>query len=133
MTNQELIDRSFMLLRMIESSDSANATDSADAMSVLNEMMAEWAISSRDFNFFPQDTLSATVPLPEWAIASVIANLAVMCAPVFDAEVTADVYGKADAGKKVITRTLMNLALEPAEMTHLPQGSLTTIHILTDT
>ena len=132
MTNQELIDRAAMLLRMIEASDSLNSVDSADAMSVLNEMMAEWAISSRDFNFFPQDTLGATVPLPEWAIAGVIANLAVMCGPVFDTEVTADVYAKADVGKKVITRTLMNLALEPADMTHLPQGRFSTRHILTD-
>ena len=132
MTNQELIDRSFMLLRMIESSDSGNSTDSADAMSVLNEMMAEWAISSRDFNFFPQDTLGATVPLPEWAIAGVIANLAVMCGPVFEAKVTADVYAKADAGKKVITRTLINLALEPAYMTHLMQGRFSVTQLLTD-
>ena len=131
-TNQEVIDRAGMELGIIEDSDSMSATDSADALTVLNEMMAEWRYSGKDFNWFSQDTLGDTIPIPDWAKSGVISNLAVKCGPVFRAPVTSELSVQANKGNHIITRTIMNLNLKRADMTHLPQGRYYNNNILTD-
>ena len=131
-TNQEIIDRAGMELGMIEDSDSMGSTDSADALTVLNEMMDEWRYSGKDFNWFSQDTLGDTIPTPDWAKSGIISNLAVKCGPVFRAPVTAELQKKADDGRNFVTRTMMNLNLQRADMTHLPQGRYYNNNILTD-
>ena len=131
-TNQEVIDRAAMELGMIEDSASLGDTDSADALAVLNEMMFEWRVSDKDFNWFSQDTLGDTIPIPDWALPGVISNLAVACGPVFRAPIPADLSTKARKGENLITRTLMNLNLDPADMSNLPQGRYSGRNILTD-
>ncbi len=131
-TIQKTIDRAFGELGIVEGGDSVGSTDSAEAMSLLNQMMSQWKYSSKDFNWFPQDTLSETLPIPEWAEAAVVSNLAVFCGPDFRTPITQDLATKADKGDKMITRTLMNQNLSPADMTHLPQGTGTVRNILTD-
>ena len=131
-TNQEVVDRAAMELGMIEESASLGDTDSTDALAVLNEMMFEWRVSDKDFNWFSQDTLGDTIPIPDWALKGVISNLAGECGPVFRAPIPADLSQKAEKGRNLITRTLMNLNLEPADMSHLPQGRFSGRNILTD-
>ena len=121
-TNQQVIDNALFAGGVIEAGASANATDSASALSDFNAMMAEWGQSSKDLNWFPQDDLTATCPIPTWAERGVIANLAISLAPVFRYPVTNDLNRKANQGINVITRTLINLNLDPADMTHLPMG-----------
>ncbi len=131
-TIQKTIDRAFGELGIVEGGDAVGATDAAEAMVLLNQMMAEWKHSSRDFNWFPQDTLSATLPVPEWAEAGIVSSLAVKCGPAFRAPVTADLAQKAKDGSDIITRTLMTQDLIPASMEHMPQGTGRTRSILTD-
>ena len=121
-TNQQVIDKALSALGVIESSDSANATDSADALTDLNNMMAAWRVSSKDLNWFSQDDLTATIPIPDWAEDAVIMNLAVKCSTTFRSPVTPDVGRQAAEGANLVTRTLINLNLEQADMSHLPTG-----------
>ena len=121
-TNQQIIDKALSDLGVIESSDSANATDSADALVDLNNMMAEWRISDKDLDWFSQDTLSATIPIPDWAEDAVIKNLAVKCSTTFRTPVTQMVVQQAEEGRNLVARTLINLNLGQADMTHMPQG-----------
>ena len=131
-TIQQTADRAGGELGIVEGGDSFSATDSALVMQFLNTMMAQWKYSGRDFNWFPQDDLTATLPIPEWAEEAVISNLAVTCAIPFRAPIPADLATKASNGLHMITRTLMNLNLESADMTHLPFGTYTNGNILTD-
>ena len=131
-TIQKAIDRAAGELSIVEGGDELNPTDSAEAMQFLNTMMAAWKYSSRDFNWFPQDDLTATLPVPVWAEEAIISNLAVICGPEFRSPITNDLATKAKNGLNMITRTLMNLNLEQADMTHLPQGRDTGRNILTD-
>ena len=62
-TNQQIIDRALVEIDVIEAGQSANTTDSADALVDFNNMMAEWRESDRDLNWFPQDDLTATCPI----------------------------------------------------------------------
>ena len=122
-TNQEIIDSALQELGVIEAGDSANATDSATVLNTLNNMMESWEADDKDFNWFPQDTLSDTAPLPRWALEGVISNLAIMVAPNFRSPVTADLARKADKGERTILTRLINLKLEGSDMSHLGAGN----------
>lgn len=121
-TVQATIDKALADLSVIEYSDTANATDSADALVDLNAMMAEWKVSDMDLDYFPQNDLTATMPIPDWAESAVKSNLAIKCSTTFRAQVTQAVFDEAREGKNLVVRTLLNLNLEQADMRHLPQG-----------
>ncbi len=122
MTNQELIDKALSELHVLGSGESADATDSADAMDILNQMMAAWAVSDKDIQFFPQDTLGDTTPVPIWAEEAVISNLAIKLAPTFEAEVTPVLVQKASEGETVVARSVINIKLTNTDNSHLPLG-----------
>lgn len=119
-TIQNIIDRALGELGIVEAGDSANATDSASALAILNNMMAEKEQQDMEFNWFPQDTLSDAMPIPRWAESGVTSMLAMYCAPEFRVPLTNEVAMKADKGETVILNTLINLKLEGADMSHLP-------------
>jgi hypothetical protein len=131
-TNQQIIDRAAFELGYTESGSSVGATDSADAMTDLNNMMAQWRVSGRDFNWFSQDDLTAVCPIPDWSERGIISNLAVSLGAVFTIPVKGETAVKAKEGLNAITRTLINLNLKPADMSHLPQGRDSGRNILTD-
>lgn len=122
-TNQQIIDRALRRGGVIEDGDSANASESADALVILNSMMLEWKQSDKDFNWFTQDTLGAVCPIPDWAEKGIVANLTAACATDFRYPVTQDIAIEASKGSNVIARTLINLSLDNADMSHLPGGS----------
>ena len=123
MTVQEFINQSLYNLGYLEKGESADATDSADALRVLNQMMAEWEYSSKDLNWFSQDDLTATMPIPVWAERASVTGLALDLAGEFDVVPTQSLYMKHDEAKQTLTNRLMNTALNPSDMSHLPRGS----------
>jgi len=121
-TNQNLIDLALGKLGVIEAGESANSTDSATCLGVLNRMMAEWRERDMDMNWFTQDTLGDTAPLPEWAEEAIASNLAVRAASDFRSNVTQAVITEALAGRRTVGNTLINQDLDNADMSHLPYG-----------
>ncbi len=133
MTLQELLNKAALEIEVIEAGNSLDATDSADAMDVMNQMFAAWAVSDMDLQVPPMDTLGDTIPLPIWAVKGVISLLAVDLAVTFNALVTNDLARKAEDGRNLIARTLINARLQGSDMTHMPTGSGVYEHnILTD-
>ena len=121
-TNQALIDQALGQLGIVENSEAASATDSADTMTYLNQMMAEWKVSGKDLDFFAQDDLTDTCPIPDWAEHAVMNNLARYVAPLFRVPLPQEVAVLAAQGDNVISRTLFNLNLDQADMRHMAQG-----------
>lgn len=122
-TNQQVIDRALYKLGYLEYGAAADATDAGDALNVFNDMMHEWKQRSMDFNWFTQDTLGDTAPIPKWALNGVISNLAVRLGSEFNVAVTGELAQESVIGKRTIANTLINLGLETTDMSHLPQGS----------
>ena len=122
-TNQQIIDSALSKLGVIEAGETANATDSATTLGVLNAMLHEWKYRDMDFNWFTQDTLSDTAPIPEWALEGVRSNLAVRAASDFRAQVPPALLSEATEGRRTIGNTLINLNLDNVDMSHLPLGS----------
>ena len=123
MTVQELIDQALYNLGYLEKGESADATDSADALRVLNQLLAEWEWASKDLNWFAQDTLTATLPIPAWSERAVMTGFALDLAGEFDVVPTQSLYTKFDESRQTLTNRLMNTALNPSDMSHLPRGS----------
>lgn len=131
-TNQKIIDQALSKITVVEGGDEANATDSATALDLFNQMMHEGAFKSMDFNWFTQDTLGDTAPIPKWAEGGIIAMLAVRCAPEFNARISQELYDEAKDGKQLITNTLITQKLDNADMSHLPYGGRARYNIETD-
>ena len=123
MTVQELIDQALYNLGYLEKGESADATDSADALRVLNQLLAEWEWASKDLNWFAQNSLVATLPIPAWAERAAMTGLAIDLAGEFDVVPTQALYTKFDEARQTLTNRLMNTALNPSDMSHLPRGS----------
>ena len=121
-TNQQIINRALYELGSLEYGATADATDSADALNDLNVMMAAKELESWDLNWFPQDDLTETCPVPRWAEKGVVANLALECGGTFNIMPTAQTVRKAEDGERVILNTCINAKLEGADMSHLHQG-----------
>lgn len=122
-TNQEIIDQALQEIGVIEAGESADATDSATALTTLNQMMAAWHQSDKDLSWFPQDTLADTIPIPDWAEKGIVSSLAIECAAPFRVPVTAELATKAIDGENTISRTLINQSLEPIDNGNLPYGT----------
>ena len=131
-TNQQYIDRALTAIKVLEKGQSADATDSATALAVFNQMLHSWGVSDKDFNWFTQDTLADTAPIPNWAEEGVISNLAIRLAEPFETPVSQIVIAKAINGSSLITRTLLNLNVDALDMSHLPQGRRPENDILND-
>ena len=128
MTNQELIDRALNELGYHEAGATADATDSADALTVANNMLHSWKYSGKDFNWFTQDTLSDVAPLPIWAHSSVITRLARRLATTFNIIPSQQLIVDAENANSHMSRTMLVLGLTGSDMSHLPQGSSQTGH-----
>lgn len=123
MTVQELIDRALMSIGYLAKGESADATDSADAMEELNFMMQGWNEGGMNFNWFNQDTLGDTVPLPDWVMPAVILKLAIRMGAVFQVPAPPAVYDQAAVALKLARRVYANLKIKNADMSHLHPGS----------
>lgn len=122
-TNQQTIDRALYELGYQEYGASADATDSGDALNAFNDMMHKWKHQSRDFNWFTQDTLADTTPLPKWAQGAVQTCLAMRLSTVFNVNPSGQLVMDEREAKTFLTNTLINLNLETTDMSHLPMGS----------
>ena len=131
-TNQEIINNALQELGVIESGETANATDSATVLNTLNNMMDAWREADKDLGFFPQDDLTAEAPLERWTLEGVTSNLAIEIAPNFRSPVTTDLVQKADRGERVILNRLINTDLEGADMTTMPLGRRWYYNVSTD-
>ena len=121
-TNQEIIDDAGYELGALEYGQSFDATDSADALTAFNRMMSQWEYDGKDLNWFTQDTLGDTCPIPKWAERGVVSALAIDLGAVFNISPSPSLVVKSDDGQRFIAKVLIDLELEGLNNDHLPQG-----------
>ena len=122
-TNLQIITDSLRALNVINENETPSAEQGAQCLRKLNQMMALWAVDGTVIGYFAQTDTSATCPIPDWAESGVANHLALYVASDFGAEPTLPVIAAADTGMQTILRTVMNIALIGADMSHLPSGS----------
>jgi hypothetical protein len=131
MTNQQAVNQALMMIMELAAGEDATTTDSADVLRLLNQMMTAWAMDGKNLQFAPQDTLSDSFPVPVWAEEAVIANLAVRAAGLFNAVINPQVADMARNGALLVSKTLLNRDLLPANMDHISRGSAGIFNITT--
>lgn len=122
MLNSDIINAALKEIYVLADEETPTARQSADALNMLNRMMAQWAIEDKDINFPPQDTLGATAPIPMWAEDAVITNLALYLNPQFKGSITQELYDRAVKSRARVAANLINTKLDNTDMSHMPQG-----------
>lgn len=123
-TNLQIITDALRLLNVIDETETPSAEQGAHCLRQLNQMLAEWKDANGiDLGYFEQSSTAATCPIPAWAESGVYGKLALRVARHFGASVTVEAAALSDEGYTTILRTIMNLQLTGADMSHMPQGS----------
>jgi len=131
MTNQDAIDQAMRYAGILAAGDSATATDSADMLTELNQMLAAWAVDDKDLQFPPQDTLSDTFPVQAWAEGAVISNLGTRACAAFELPVSQELAMLASNGRNIVAKVLIGANMRPLDMSHMPKGAGNRGNILT--
>ena len=125
-TNQEIVDKAAVELGYInrgESLDNTAGGEAEDALDTLNDLMEEWRIRDIDLNWFVQDTLTETAPLPSWSRSGVVSSLALRLGATFDVMPSQQVVLKADRGERAIANVVFNQSIEGGQdMSHMNRG-----------
>ena len=125
-TNTKIITDALQKAQIIADGQTASASELADGLTELNQMMAMWAVDDMDIGYFPQDTGSDTCPIPIWAEGAVKANLTVALCAAFGVAVKPETLGQAMSGSMFIAKMVINSNLEGVDMDNMPNGTATT-------
>jgi hypothetical protein len=116
----DLITDALRLRNIIDENQTASPEQALDGLRKLNQMCAAWKARGIDIQYFPTNSLSDTLTLPDWAEQGVTAQLAIRFiagAPISDA-----VAIQAREGMDTIrTKTIGRDMGEPIDST-LPAG-----------
>lgn len=119
-TNNDVIKEALSILGVISEVDSVSAEQGQNGLSVMNDMLNEWAADSIDVGYYQQTDLNADSPVYSDALQAVKYNLALALANYYQKEPSLPAIMLADRGYKRLLRDAMNARLNEADMTHMP-------------
>ena len=125
-TNTKIITDALMEIAVVADGQTASASELADGLTELNQMMAVWTIDDKNIGYFPQDTGSDTCPIPIWAEQAVKTNLAVNLAAIFRVPVSPETLVRAGNGLTFVAKKCINAKLEGVDNDHMPYGAPST-------
>lgn len=132
-TNVVIIGDALREIGVIAETETPSPEQGAHGLRRLNQMLEAWTEDGIDLGYFPQTSTTATIQIPAWAEAGVIAKLSIRLAPHYGATVSQELVDDADAGYGMILRKSQSEQLTPMDMSHMPRGSgRRTRNILTD-
>jgi len=121
-TNVEIITDALREINVIHELETPSAEQGKYSMRRLNLMIEAWTEDGIDLGYFPQTDTTATIQIPAWAEAGVIAKLAIRLAPHYGATVSQELIDDAETGYSMILRKSLVEKNRPADMSHMPLG-----------
>lgn len=115
MTNNDLIEDALRIIGVIPEGQNANSADATLGLTVMNDMLAEWAENDIDVEYWPQDDLQDDSPLDASEVAAVKYMLAVTLAPYFGREAPGSVGALAGQYYTKVLRRSLNRSLEASD------------------
>jgi len=123
-TNLSIITDALQDIGVIPETGTASAEQGAHGIRKLNQMMASWRDTDNiDLGYFPQESLVAAIPIPDWAELAVVSSLGVVLAPKYAATITDAHIAVAGAFYSSMLRRVQLLQMQPSNLSHLPLGS----------
>lgn len=116
-TALDVISLALKDIGVLAAEESAQASEAADALDTLNQMLVLWEAEGINLGF-AEVALGTTLNVPKHAILAIRHNLAVLLAPSYSTQADATVQFMASEGKN----TLKLFSIEPQEavFSHLP-------------
>ncbi len=121
MTNAEIITGALRLLGVLNEVQTASAEQSASALLVLNDIMADWEQDGIDLQYYAQTSSTAETPIPAHANAAVRYFLAFALAPEYGRQVSQEMYAAGEKFYRRLTRDAVNQVMRES-VTDLPRG-----------
>ncbi len=118
----EIVTDALRDIAVLGETDTPSTEQGQTAVRKLNELMASMAEDGIDLGYAPVANTAATIDLPLGAVSTIKAMLSVACAPIYGAEVPAQVAGKAESGYNRLLGKAVSLQIERAQSNTLPAG-----------
>ena len=131
MTYSELITESLRMIGVLMYSESADANQAAQGISVLNDMMSDWEGDGIMLGYVPSVTPTDTLSMDPTAKSAVKANLAIKLCPFYERQPHPAILEQATSGKGTLMRSVMLGNINPVTMRHVPRGTGRWFDILT--
>ena len=123
-TNIQVIGDALKLLGVISKTQTPSAEQGSHALRVLNQMLELWTEEGVQLGYFAQSATTDICPIPAWAEQGVTSKLAQRLRATYPASSLApEVLDDAQNGYGTILRKSIVESMEPADMSHMPQGS----------
>ncbi|HEX7114968.1 MAG TPA: packaged DNA stabilization gp4 family protein [Steroidobacter sp.] len=122
-TNLQIIADALRSIGVLDETETPSSEQGSHCLRELNQMLAAWDVEGVKLGYFAQTSTAATCPIPDWAEAAVKYRLALRVAPHYGAQVPIGTVAAADESYTTLLRTVMNLKLTGADLSHLPIGS----------
>lgn len=119
-TASEVINRALRLIGAVAAGEEPSAQESADALTALNAMLADWERRGASLGFSEAVNASDELDIPAHAVKAVTYSLAVEIAPEYETNPSPLVVNEADQGYRRILRDA--IGLPRSSVTHLPSA-----------
>lgn len=123
-TNGQVISDALSLIGVVSETEALTPEQGELCLRVLNNLLAEWANREINVGHWPQTDTTAEFPAGWELNFAVQNNLAVRLAPHFQRLIPPAVIADAVASFNRLLRDVIVAKMEPADMTHLPVGTL---------
>lgn len=122
-TNNQVLSQALVEMGVLAEGDVASGDKATAMLEQLNQMMATWPHQNEiDIDWFRQDSINDSCPVPDDALAAVISSLAVYAASSQRVPVTQEMVAKANVTTTALRTHHINLALTGADMQLMPRG-----------
>lgn len=123
MTNRELITAALRMLSVLDADQTAEIADAVLGLSVMNDMLAEFASAGVDLGFPPQDNVSDEFPLGDAEAAAIKPILAMHLSIYYPSRQPSPALALLAArNESRLTRDAVLANMEEASMTNIPLG-----------
>lgn len=114
MTNLDMITDAFRRIGMVDENNSPSAEQGIVGLRCLNQLQAEWIDRGVGFaSWFTQTSLSATLPIPDWAERAVLGALCIELSAEYERSVSDALATSAVNSFEALQRKRFNQALQP--------------------
>ena len=121
-SNNDVIKDALSILGVLSEVDSVSAEQGQNGLSVMNDMLNEWAADGIDVGFYPQTEINDDSPVYSDALQAVKYNLALALSNYYQKEPSLPAIMLADRGYKRLLRDAMNARLQEADLTGYMPG-----------
>lgn len=121
--NQQIVTEAFQIAGIVDQNEVPDATQAANGLTILNDMLANEAGDGLRLGWYPQTSLTATAPLQPQDVFGVKLMLAVAICPRYGIEPNELIVAQmADAKRQMVKRSVLFFESDLSELPRAQSG-----------